>query len=212
MMDDTSDALGRLPQRDSSPARLAVVGAVAVTAGLTAYLAWPARRSRTATQKRQALIAYLREHLTGSDMAIRVVHRLSSTHQSTEDGLLFRRLSQELEEDRSVVRLLLERLGASGRSMKRAAGYASGVLLSVTAGGAPGELSLLRTLEALAIGVQGKRCLWRTLQNLRAVPSTVRGMNFAELESKAVRQWEAIEERRCVLAARTFSPTDLEAE
>ena len=96
--------------------------------------------------------------------------------------------------------------------MKRAAGYASGVLLSVTAGGAPGDLSLLRTLEALAIGVQGKRCLWRALQNLRAVPSTVRGLNFAELESKAVRQWEAIEERRCVLVARTFSPTDLEAE
>jgi hypothetical protein len=161
--------------------------------------------------ERQALIAYLRDHLSGSDMAIRVVHRLSSTHQGTEDGALFRRLSEELEEDRSVVRLLLTRLGASGRSMKRAAGYASGALLSVTAGGAPGDLSLLRTLEALAVGVQGKRCLWRALQNLRTL-STIQGMNFVELEAKAVRQWEAIEERRRALVTRTFSATDPRAE
>ena len=207
-MNNPSEAAGRSQWRDSSPARLAVLGAVAVTAGLTGYLAWPAGRSSTATRKRQALIAYLREHLSGSDMAIRVVQRLSSTHQSTEDGRLFRRLSQELEEDRSVVRSLLTRLGASERSMKRAVGYASGVLMSVPAGGAPGDLSLLRTLEALAVGVQGKRCLWRALQNLHSEPSTVQGMNFAELETKAVRQWEAIEERRRALVARTFSATD----
>jgi Protein of unknown function (DUF3618) len=186
---------------------LAVLGAAAVTAGLTAYLARPARRSSTSTRKRQALISYLHDHLSGSDMAIRVVHRLGSTHEGTEDGTLFRRLSKELEEDRSVVRSLLTRLGASGRSIKRAAGHASGAVLSVAAGGEPGDLSLLRTLEALAIGVQGKRCLWRALQSLRTVPSTVHGMNFVELEAKAVRQWEAIEECRRALVERTFSTT-----
>src|SRR4029453_17720204 len=122
-----------------------------------------------------------------------------SAHQGTEDVTLFRRLSTEFEEDRAVVRTLLTQLGASGRSIKRAAGYASGTVLNVTAGGDPGDLSLLRTFEALAIGVQGKRCMWRALQNLRTVPSTVQGMNFAELEAKAVRQWEAIDERRLAL-------------
>ena len=65
---------------------LAVLGAVAVTAGLTAYLARPPRRSSTSTRKRQALIAYLRDHLSGSDMAIRVVHRLGSTHSAPRMG------------------------------------------------------------------------------------------------------------------------------
>ena len=176
-----------------------------MAASVTAYLAWPARRSSASLRKRQALIAYLRDHLSGSDVALRVVHRLDSTHQGTEDGPLFRRLSKELEEDRAVVRTLLAQLGASGQSIKRAAGYASGTVLSVTAGGEPGDLSLLRTLEALAIGVQGKRCMWRALQSLRTVPSTVQGMNFAELEAKAVHQWEAIEERRRALVERTFS-------
>ena len=216
--DATVGRLTRLAQRTPGSGRslletardnpLAVLGAVAVTAGLTAYLARPSRRSSTSTRKRQALIAYLRDHLSGSDMAIRVVHRLGSTHKGTEDGTLFRRLSKELEEDRSVVRSLLTRLGASERSIKRAAGSASGAVLSVAAGGEPGDLSLLRTLEALAIGVQGKRCLWRALQSLRTVPSTVHGMNFVELEAKAVRQWEAIEECRRALVERTFSTTD----
>jgi len=207
MMDHPSDRASGSKPHLSSLAPLAVAGAV-MTAGLTAYLAWPAPRSRTrtSTRKRLALIAYLRDHLGGSDVAIRVVRRLGS-HEGTEDGPLFRRLSREFEEDRSVVRSLLIRLRASERSIKRAAADASGVVLSATAGGEPGDLSLLRTLEALAIGVQGKRCMWRALQNLPGLPSTADGMTFLELEAKAVRQWEAIEERRRALMERTFSTT-----
>ena len=189
---------------DASRESLAVLGAVAPTAGLTAYLRWPARQS-AATRQRRALIAYLRDHLSGADVAIRVVHRLGSTNRNTEDGTLFRRLSEEFEQDHSVVRTLLAQLGASGRSIKRAAGFASGAVLSVPAGGEPGDLALLRTLEALAIGVQGKRCMWRALQSLRIGPPTVNGLDFVELEAKAVRQWEAIEGRRRALVARTFS-------
>ena len=212
MMNNVTEPLHTWKPIDSSLAPLAVLGAAAVTAGLTAYLIRPAGRPNTSTRRRQALIAYLRDHLSGSDVAIRVVHRLGLSHQGTEDGPLFRRLSQELEEDRSVVRLLLTRLGASGRSLKRAAGYASGTVLTVTAGGEPGDLSLVRTLEALSIGVQGKRCLWRALQNLRPAPLRLDGMDFVELEAKAVRQWEAIEERRLGLVERTFAVPDRQTQ
>src|SRR6185503_10150340 len=167
---------------------LAVLGAVAATAGLTAYLARPARRPRTSARD-HALISYLHDHLSASEVALPVVDRLVWAAQSREDATLFRRLFNEFDEDRAVVLTLLTGLGASGRPVKR---------------GEPRDLSLLRTLEALAIGVQGKRCLWRTLQNLRTVPSTVLGMSFVELEAKAVRQWEAIEARRRALAALTF--------
>ena len=184
-------------------------GIVTVAVGLTAWRARPARRATPSTRGRQALIAYLRDHLSGSDVAIGVVHRLVSTDHSAVNRPLFRRLAKEFEEDRSVVRGLLKELGASGRSLKRAVGMASGAALSVTAGGAPGELSLLRTLEALSIGVQGKRCMWRALQELRTSPS---GMDFVELEAKAIRQWEAIEERRRDLVVRTFSATESRTE
>ena len=208
-MDHASDPVDSLKPADSSLAPLAMLG-VALT-GLTAFLAWPGRRSSASTRKRQALIAYLRDHLTGSDVAIRVVHRLRLTHHGT-DGMLFHRLFKEFEEDRYVVHALLARLGASGRSLKRAAGVASGTVLMVAAGGAAGDLSLLRALEALAIGVQGKRCMWRALHNLSPVPFTFDGLNFVELEAKAVHQWEAIEERRQALVAQTLSVAALRAK
>jgi hypothetical protein len=73
----------------------------------------------------------------------------------------------------------------------------------VVAGGGPGDLSLFRTLEALAIGVQGKRCLWRAAQVL-ALPHPPGRRTFVELEADAVRQWEAIERHRRSLVPLTF--------
>jgi len=210
MMDDVHDPLANADTRCQG-VPLAVWSVVAAVVGVTAYLAVPGPRSSASLRRRQALIAYLRDHLSGADMALRVVHQAGSTHTGT-DAALFRRLAKEFQEDHAVVRTLLNRLGASRRSIKRAAGYASGAVLSVTAGGEPGDLSLLRTLEGLAIGVQGKRCLWRALQKLSAPPPTVEGMNFTELEAKALRQWEAIEERRRGLVTRTFSAADPRVE
>jgi hypothetical protein len=184
-------------------APLAAAGGLAVAAALATYLARPTRRPGAAGEKRQSLISYLREHLSGADAAIQVVRRLASTHEGTQDGWLFRRLAGEFEQDRTTVRSLLTQLGTSPRSPKRVAGYASGSLLSLVAGGRPGHLSLLRTLEALAIGIQGKRCMWRALQELETGLSSDRA-KMVELESKAVRQWEAVEERRRALAAMTF--------
>lgn len=202
-MDHASERVARVNRHGSTLTPLAVLAGVAGTAGLTAYLTSRARRSAS-TRSRQALIAYLHDHLSGSDVALRVVHRLGSTQPGTEDGTLFRRLTEEFEEDRAVVRTLLTQLGAPQRSIKRAAGFASGSVVSVTAGGKPGDLSLFRTLEALAIGIQGKRCMWRALQNLRTLPSIAHGTEFVELEAKAIRQWEAVEERRRALVERTF--------
>jgi len=184
-------------------APLAAAGLAALTAVLAAYLARPRRRWDADAVKRRSLIAYLRDHLSGSDVAIQVVRRLASTKEGKQDGGLFRRLSEEFDEDRAIVRLLLAQLGASPKSLKRVAGYASGAALRTTAGGEPGDLSLLRTFEALSIGIQGKRCLWRALQHVGS--GLPRGrVNFTELEAKALRQWEAVEERRRRLAATTF--------
>ena len=185
---------------DAAP--FAIAGVVAVAA-LATYFGWHARRSSAANEKHRSLVAYLRDHLGGADAAIHVVRRLSATHEGTVDGRLFRQLAEDFEEDRAAVRALLAQLGASARSPKRVAGRASAVLLGFAAGGTPGQLSLLRTLEALAIGIQGKRCMWRALQALDTGRSTTQ-INPVELEAKALRQWEAVEGRRRVLAAMTF--------
>jgi hypothetical protein len=153
-----------------------------------------------------ALSTYLREHLSGSDAATQIVERLRRTRAGTEDGRLFGTLFQEFQDERDVVRAVLASLGASDQSPKRLVANASAALIKLTAGGEPGELSWFRTLEALSIGVQGKRCMWRALQQLHLGPPAPGHNRFAELESLAVRQWEMIERRRLALVAATFAP------
>jgi len=169
------------------------------------------RRSQTrapendADNRQAAWTTYLRDHLGGADTAIHVVDQLKHTHQGTPEGALFSSLHEQLLADREVVTELLTRLGASQLSIKRFAGNAAGSVLRAVAGGERGELSLFRTLEALAIGVQGKRCLWRAAQRLEPDLRAPGRGSFAELEADAVRQWETIEQLRLGLVPRTFA-------
>jgi hypothetical protein len=113
-------------------------------------------------------------------------------------------LYERFREDRSIIEGILAALGYTSLSVKRVAGRATGSALRTVAGGPPGGLSLFRTLEALAIGVQGKRCLWRAAQALGSLPHPPGRRSFAELEADAVRQWEAIERHRRSLVSLTF--------
>jgi hypothetical protein len=163
------------------------------------------RTSPTTDERQSALTAYLRDHLSGADTAYLIVKRLRSTHAGTPEGRLFESLYEQFQEERAVVRGLLARIGASPISAKRVAGQVSGSVLKLAAGGSRGDLSLFRTLESLAIGVQGKRCLWRALQAIDNHLVSPGPRSFAELESMAVHQWVAIEERRRALALETFA-------
>jgi hypothetical protein len=164
---------------------------------------------RPAAAKREALATYLREHLSGADLAIQIVERLRRTDAGADERDLFESLYQEFERDHLVVKSLLTMLHASAQSPKRLASQASGSVLKLLAGGSRGQLALFRTLEALAIGVQGKRCMWRALQSLRPSLAVPGGRTLPELEAAAVRQWDAIEQRRQLIAPLTFEPSVL---
>jgi hypothetical protein len=184
------------------------VGVLGVVGVALALLTLRRSRSRERWREREdrhaSFVTYLREHLAGADAAIQVVERLKYTHETTAEGPLFASLYEQLLEDRAVVTALLTDLGASSRSIKRLASHATATLLKGAAGGTRGELNFFRTLEALAIGVQGKRCLWRAAQVL-APPLRAPGpRNFVELEARAVDQWETIERCRRCLAPLTF--------
>jgi hypothetical protein len=183
---------------------LGALGAFGLTIAIQAFGRSKPRERRHAFDRRAAWASYLRDHLAGADAAIQMVQRLSDAYLGSPEGTLFGTLYEQFCEDRGVVEAILVDLGATPRSVKRLAGRATGSILKVVAGGAPGDLSLFRTLEALAIGVQGKRCLWRAAQALVALPRPPGRRSFIELEADAVSQWEAIERYRRSLALRTF--------
>ena len=183
---------------------LGALGAVGLTIAFVVFRrSKPRQRSREG-DKRSAWATYLRDHLAGADTAIQTVHGLREAYRGSTEGALFESLYEQFREDRGVVEGILATLRSSPWSIKRVAGRATGTVLGKTAGGAPGDPSLFRTLEALAIGVQGKRCLWRAAQALVAFPHPPGRRSLVELEADAVQQWEAIERHRRSLVPRTF--------
>ena len=184
---------------------LGALGIVGLTvAALTLGRSRPVRHPQRG-DRRSAFSAYLRDHLTGADAAIHLVGRLREAHQGTPQGALFASLDEQFRKDRADVEALLDDLRKSRLSIKRVAGRATGTALRAVSGGQPGDLSLFRTLEALAIGVQGKRCLWRAAQQLPTPQPDPGRRSFAELEADAISQWEQIERYRNALVPRTFA-------
>jgi hypothetical protein len=184
---------------------LGALGLVGLTvAALTLSRSRPVRRQQRG-DRRSNFAAYLRDHLTGADAAIHLVGRLREAHRSTPEGAVFASLYEQFREDRADVEALLDDLHESRLSIKRVAGRATGTALRAVSGGQPGDLSLFRTMEALAIGVQGKRCLWRAAQRLATQPPARGRRSFVELEAAAVSQWEQIERYRGALVPRTFA-------
>jgi hypothetical protein len=162
------------------------------------------RREERSVDTWKAFATYLRDHLSGADTAIQTVQGLRNEFRGKSEGALFDSLYEQFREERGVLEGILNELGYSSGSAKRLAGRATGSVLRLVAGGAPGDLSLFRTLEALAIGVQGKRCLWRAAQALVTLPQPQGHRSFVELEADAVRQWEAIDRHRRSLVPATF--------
>jgi hypothetical protein len=192
---------------DTVPGRIHadVIGALGLVAlGVGALVLQRSRSGggqRLPDDRRRDLVAYLHDHLSGADAAIQVVDSLM--RRGAGEGTLFASLHEQFGEDRSAVVALLASLGASSRSVKRVAGRTAGGVLRMVAVGRPGELALFRTLEGLAVGVQGKRCLWRAAQAF-APSLQPGGRSFVELESRALDQWEQIERWRQALARQTF--------
>ena len=65
-------------------------------------------------------------------------------------------------------------------------------------------MGLLLALEALVLGITGKRSLWRALQSAsRALPQLAR-LDYAGLEKRAIEQCERVEAKRLEAARTAF--------
>jgi hypothetical protein len=115
-----------------------------------------------------ALAAYLGDHLAGARTAIELAERCASTGPDDGIGRSLSRFVDEVREDESALRSLAEALDVEPPLTRRAAGLAG--MLGVAARDIlPDDDPALRRLEdveALCVGVWGKRLLWSTLLRL----------------------------------------------
>lgn len=149
-----------------------------------------------------ALPTYLHDHLAGSNFAVDLLKNFCSRHAGTPLGEFGTDMLAEIEEDQQVLHNLIDRVGVPSPALKEAAAWVSEKASRLKLGSGSGELGTFQTLETLAMGIWGKRALWRALGVIAGADSRIQIVDFSALSERAEAQHARVEERR-VQVART---------
>ena len=154
------------------------------------------------------LASYLNDHLAGSVAAIELLDYLIKEQggQPLEKFLID--LRDEINADQGVLEGLIGKLDA-GESVVRKAGAwlaeKAGEIKVALGGKDIGGLGLLQAFEVLAVGITGKKLLWRALGTIEAEVPELQGIDLGNLESRAQQQFERVEKERLHIAREALS-------
>ena len=153
------------------------------------------------------LSIYLNDHLAGSTMGFELAKRAASNNKGTSLGDSLTQLAVDIEEDRRSLEELMGELGTQRNAVKGAALWVAEKVGRLKLNGqitGYSNLSRLIELEALALGVEGKITLWRTLMQVRAKYPPLEAANLEELARRAEQQRSLLEEAHKAAAAQAL--------
>lgn len=148
------------------------------------------------------LATYLHDHLAGSRIALDLLGALAEEHGGEPLGAFAEELRVEIDEDRQTLEDLSVLAGPAGTSLTKdglawLAEKAARVKLRRDAGHG---LGTLEALETIALGILGKRALWRALAHVAGADGRLQGPDYGQLIARAETQFARVEERRLVVA------------
>lgn len=141
----------------------------------------------------KGLQRYLNDHLAGSEVALKLVdHLIKSTEGEHGNGFL-RGLRRTIRDDQSRLRDLMKAADVEPSALLRLAGNIAGATGRMKLRIDPNGLGTFEALEMLALGIQGKRLLWRILDEISSHYPQWKEVDFIKLERDAVVQRNAVE-------------------
>jgi hypothetical protein len=102
------------------------------------------------------------------------------------------------------LRNLIQKLGAEESAIRKAGAWVAEKFSRIKVGDLDDSAGLLQALEALALGITGKRLLWRSLAAITPNFAALQGTDFGELEKRAQEQFERVETLRLEMAREAF--------
>ena len=145
------------------------------------------------------LSIYLNDHLAGSTVGRELVHRAAGSNRGSAYGRFLTELAHEIDEDRETLLGLMRDLDVGVDRAKVAAAWTgekagrlklNGRLLGYS------PLSRVVELEALTLGVAGKRGLWVALQDVADDEPRLAAAPLPALIARADRQLAGLEQHR----------------
>ena len=116
-----------------------------------------------------SLAIYLHDHYAGSHFAIELLDSIRKQYAAEPLGDFARRISEEIEQDRHVLRHLIETVGKTHLDTAEILGWLSEKTSELKLRrDHSGGLGTFEALEMLGLGIQGKIGLWTALPEIRA--------------------------------------------
>ena len=153
------------------------------------------------------LAIYLNDHLAGATAGAELARRAAAANRGTPFAAPLERLAEEIADDRAVLVDVMRRLEVARDPVKVLAGWAAEKAGRLKLNGrltGYSPLSRVVELEGLALGVEGKRALWRALADVAAEDRRLAGIDLVALAARADGQRRRIERQRLRAAALAF--------
>jgi hypothetical protein len=154
------------------------------------------------------LTKYLNDHLAGSVVALELLDHLSATHSKTELGTFFRQLRFDIAADRDALQELMERLDIGESRTRKASAWLTEKMTELKLAfddPKDGSLRLFESLEALSLGIEGKRSLWIALIAAAEKSPSLRLVDYESLKQRAQEQRDRVEKLRIETAQQALT-------
>jgi len=149
------------------------------------------------------LAIYLNDHLAGATGGVELARRVRVSNRGHNTfGRPLDRICKEIEEDRTTLEQVIDRLGFSQSRVKPAGAWVAEKLGRLKLNGrlhGYSPLSRVLELEGLLIGITGKMALWETLADLEGVERLE--IDFAQMSARAAEQRSAVDDLHRLAAA-----------
>jgi hypothetical protein len=156
------------------------------------------------------LTTYMKDHFAGSVAAVELLDHLISSSRGKIHEPFFVQLRQEVAEDQEALRGLLHDLDSASGTVRDVTAFVSEklarikLLLEDPSGS---QLAILEKLETLALGIDGKRALWRSLLAVAEEIPALHNVDLIGLDQRAGDQRDRVEDLRVEAAREAFAPT-----
>ena len=145
------------------------------------------------------LASYLNDHLAGSVVAVDILERLERSPLAADLALQCAGLRRDIESDRNELKALMNGVNVTESWPRKAAAWSAAKMTEIKLrleDEANGPLRLLELIEAVALGIDGKLALWRSLATASETAGQLRQADYNRLEHRAIEQRRRAEDIR----------------
>lgn len=156
----------------------------------------------------EQVATYLNDHLAGSVAAIEILEYLERMHHGTTEEHFFTDIRDNVISDQAELEAMMARLGVGASATRKAGAWFASKLTEFKLGidaAEGGPLRALEAMEILTMGIDGKRSLWRAMQESLDVLPELADVDFDRLIERAEEQRSRVEHARLGAAGQVFA-------